>query len=250
MRVALYARVSKALDQNPENQLIELRRWAEIGRHEVEGEYIDEISSRDTRPNKEIVLRKLRLGLIDCVAFWSLDRWGRSMSELVLELEEFSRTGRVLMSMKEGIDLSSAAGRLMANVLAAMANFERDRIQERTLLGLARARAQGKKLGRPRKYDINASWVEKLSPKQRERHNARKAAREAKLRLSNCQICGSNEEVQGHHPDYSKPKEIITLCKNCHSKEHNGKRGGVKPPSSLEEKEEIGKTPVFPEVFP
>ena len=93
----------------------------------------------------------LRLGEIDGVAFYALDRWGRTMSELVLELEEFAASGRSLISLKEGLDLSTAAGRLMANVLAAMANFERERIRERTLLGLARARAQGKKLGRPTK---------------------------------------------------------------------------------------------------
>ncbi|MEM3245856.1 MAG: recombinase family protein [Candidatus Micrarchaeaceae archaeon] len=151
MKVALYARVSKALEQNPENQLIELREWAKRAGVEVEGEYVDEISSKDTRPNKELVLKKLRLNEIDGVAFVALDRWGRTMSELVLELEEFSRTGKSLISLKEGLDLSTAAGRLMANVLAAMANFERDRIRERTLLGLARARAQGKRLGRPRK---------------------------------------------------------------------------------------------------
>ena len=91
----------------------------------------------------------LRLGEVQGVAFWSLDRWGRTMSELVLELEEFSKSGKALISLKEGFDLSSAAGRLMANLLASMANFERDMIRERTLLGLARARAQGKKLGRP-----------------------------------------------------------------------------------------------------
>ena len=151
MKVALYARVSKALEQNPENQLIELRKWANSMGNEIEGEYIDEISSRDTRPQKELILKKLRTGIIQGVAFYALDRWGRSMSELVLELEEFSRDKISLFSMKEGLDLSTAAGRLMANVLAAMANFERDRIRERTLLGLARARAQGKRLGRPRK---------------------------------------------------------------------------------------------------
>lgn len=151
MRVALYARVSMALKQNPENQLIELRRWAAASGHEVVGEFVDEVSSKDTRPQKEVVLKKLRLGECDGVAFWSLDRWGRSMGELVLELEEFSKSGKSLISMKEGIDLSTAAGRLMANVLAAMANFERDRIRERTLLGLARAKAQGKRLGRPKK---------------------------------------------------------------------------------------------------
>jgi len=151
MKVALYARVSKALEQNPENQLIELRKWAAAAGHEVVGEFVDEMSSKDTRPQKERVLKMLRLGEIQGVAFYALDRWGRTMSELVLELEEFSKAGISLFSMKEGLDLSTAAGRLMANVLAAMANFERDRIRERTLLGLARARAQGKKLGRPRK---------------------------------------------------------------------------------------------------
>lgn len=151
MKIALYARVSKALEQNPENQLIELRNFAKAANHEVIGEFVDEISSKDTRPSKEEVLKKLRLGEIDGVAFFALDRWGRTMSELVLELEEFSRTGKSIISLKEGLDLSSAAGRLMANVLAAMANFERDRIRERTLLGLARVRAQGKRLGRPKK---------------------------------------------------------------------------------------------------
>ena len=151
MRIALYARVSKALEQNPENQLIELRKFAAGAQHEVVGEFVDEISSKDTRPQKQEVLKMLRLGQIDGVAFYALDRWGRNMSELVLELEEFSKSEKSLISIKEGLDLSTAAGRLMANVLAAMANFERDRIRERTLLGLARARAQGKRLGRPPK---------------------------------------------------------------------------------------------------
>ena len=151
MKVALYARVSKALEQNPENQLIELRKWAIASGNVVEGEYVDEISSKDTRPNKELVLKKLRTGVIDGVAFYALDRWGRTMSELVLELEEFSKDSKSMFSLKEGLDLSTAAGRMFANILAAMANFERDRIRERTMLGLSRARAQGKRLGRPRK---------------------------------------------------------------------------------------------------
>lgn len=151
MKIALYARVSKALEQNPENQLIELRKWANAGEHKVVGEFVDEVSSKDTRPKKEEVLKLLRTHQADGVAFTNLDRWGRTMSELVMELEEFSQTKISMISLKEGLDLSTAAGRLMANVLAAMANFERDRIRERTLLGLARARAMGKTLGRPRK---------------------------------------------------------------------------------------------------
>ena len=150
MKIALYARVSKKLEQNPENQLIPLRQWAKNNEYKVIGEYIDEISSKDTRPNKEEVLKMLRRKDIDGVGFWSLDRWGRNIVELVMELEEFSGSKVFLFSYQEALDLSSAAGRLGGNVIAALANFERDRIKERTLLGLARARSQGKKLGRPK----------------------------------------------------------------------------------------------------
>jgi DNA invertase Pin-like site-specific DNA recombinase len=150
MRIALYARVSKALEQNPENQLIDLRDYAARAGYEVEGEYVDEISSRDTRPQKEEILRKLRLNLVDGVVFWSLDRWGRNMTELVFEIETYAGK-KQLISLKEGLDLTTAAGKLSAHIFAAMANFERDRISERTKLGLARARAQGKRLGRPKK---------------------------------------------------------------------------------------------------
>lgn len=151
MIIALYARVSKTLEQNPENQLIELRRWASAMGHSVYGEYVDEISSKDTRPQKEEVLKLIRQGRIQGVAFWALDRWGRTMSELVLEIEEFSQKGYLLYSMKETLDITTAAGRTFAFNMSSFANYERERIRERTLLGLARARAQGKKLGRPRK---------------------------------------------------------------------------------------------------
>lgn len=155
LRICLYARVSKALEQNPENQFQPLLDWIQRANHiQVKdnshflGIFVDEMSSKDTRPKKEEVLKLIRLGLADGIACVALDRWGRTMSELVFELEEFSRTGISLISLKEGIDLSTSAGRLMANVLASMANFERDRIHERTMLGLDRATAQGKIGGR------------------------------------------------------------------------------------------------------
>jgi len=150
LRIALYARVSKGIYQNPENQLLELRRWAQQAGVEVEGEYVDEISSRDTRPQKEAILKKLRLGVIDGVAFYALDRWGRDMAELINDFNEARLRGWQLISLKEGLRFDTAAGMLYANILAAFANFERERIRERTYAGLARARAQGKKLGRPK----------------------------------------------------------------------------------------------------
>lgn len=150
MRVFLYARVSKALDQNPENQLRELKQWAQAGAHEVVEIFVDEVSSRDLRPGKEECMRKLRLGYAEAVAFVALDRWGRNMGELVLNCEEFSQKGIGLISLKEGLNLDTATGKLHAHILSAFANFERERIRERTLAGLARVKAQGKKLGRPK----------------------------------------------------------------------------------------------------
>jgi len=151
MKIVLYARVSKPNDRTPENQLIVLRKWAKDRGDEVIGEFVDELSSKGTRPKKEEVLKLLRRGEIDGVLFWSLDRWGRTMSELVLEIEEFSGGDKMLFSYQEALDLSTASGRLASFLLSALANFERDRIRERTLAGLARVKAQGKKLGRPRK---------------------------------------------------------------------------------------------------
>ena len=151
MRLALYGRGSSTLKESPAGQVLELERWANAVGHEVEGIYVDRVSIRNTRPEKEKLLRKLRLGEIDGVAFVALDIWGRNMSELVLELEEFAKTGRSLISLREGLDLSTAAGRLMANVSVAVAAYQRDRIRKSILLGLAIAKSQGKRLGRPPK---------------------------------------------------------------------------------------------------
>jgi DNA invertase Pin-like site-specific DNA recombinase len=173
MRVALYASISKALDQNPENQLIALRDWAKRAGVEVEGEYVDEVSSKDTRPQKELVLRKVRLNEVDGVAVWKLDRWGRNMTELVMELDEFSRTNKSLFSLQEGMDLSTSAGRFMANILASMANFERDIIrEERTLLGLTRAKAQGKHLGHKKGQKNRLRKPSPINPNQNQEATA------------------------------------------------------------------------------
>jgi DNA invertase Pin-like site-specific DNA recombinase len=151
----LYARVSKD-DMHPENQFRPLLDWIKAsGREQVKdpehelGIFVDYVTSRDTRPKKEEILKLMRIGVADGVAFYNLDRWGRSMGELVLELEECLKTGRTLVSVNEGIDYSSAIGRLHAHVIASFATFERDRISERTKLSLAARKAQGMILGRP-----------------------------------------------------------------------------------------------------
>lgn len=151
-KIALYARISKAGDQTNENQLLRLREWAvNSGNKDNVLEFVEEQSSRKTRPVKELILGKLRTGELGGVVFVALDRWGRTMSELVNEFDEARRSKWKLVSLNEGLSLDSATGQLYAHMLGAFANFERERIRERTIDGLNRARAQGKKLGRPKK---------------------------------------------------------------------------------------------------
>ena len=87
---------------------------------------------------------------LDVVVCWRLDRLGRNLKHLVLLLEEFQSLGVAFVSQSEGIDATTPAGKLQLHILAAIAEFELDRIRERVLAGLRRARRQGKRLGRPR----------------------------------------------------------------------------------------------------
>lgn len=144
----LYGRVSKESDQDVGAQFLELRRWAKDTHAGPVKEYYDELSSRDRRPQKEEVLRLARLGLVSRIVVVRLDRWGRSLDELIPELNEFSERGVELISLREGLRFDSAAGRLQAHMLAAFAEFERGIIRERTFAGLALARSKGKIGGR------------------------------------------------------------------------------------------------------
>jgi len=144
MRLAGYVRVSTK-DQNLELQENAISTY---GRHTITI-FREKESTRNTRPVKEDVLQRVRRGEFEGVIVWKLDRWGRSLRELVLDLEEFMQRDKVFISIQDNIDLSTSAGRLQAAILAAFAQFERDMISERTRAGLQAARAGGKRLGRP-----------------------------------------------------------------------------------------------------
>src|SRR5213596_305045 len=88
----------------------------------------------------------------DVVVCWRLDRLGRSLKHLITLLDELQTLGVSFVSLAEGIDATTPAGKLQMHILGAIAEFERARIQERIKAGLARARAQGVKLGRPRRH--------------------------------------------------------------------------------------------------
>jgi DNA invertase Pin-like site-specific DNA recombinase len=152
--VAIYARVS-TIDQTADNQLLELRRYVEA-RGWTATEYVDTgvSGAKDRRPALDQLTADARRHQVDAVVCWKLDRLGRNLRHLVLLLDEWQTRGIGFITLGEGIDTSTAAGRLVAGVLASIAEFERARVQERVHAGLRRARAQGKRLGRPRNAPI------------------------------------------------------------------------------------------------
>lgn len=155
MRAIFYARVSRT-DLHTENQETILREWAERHRDELEKSLFlkEELSTRKTRPVKQEALRLLRRGEYDTVIVVKIDRWARSMLELVQDVQTLIENGGRFISIDNGFDFSkrlSASQQLQFQIFAAFAEFEREIIRERTLEGLARARLEGKRLGRPRK---------------------------------------------------------------------------------------------------
>jgi len=151
MRAALYARVSTT-DQTCENQLQELRRYCEARKWPVHREYIDEgvSGSKDRRPALDQLVKDATRRRFDVLVVWRLDRLGRNLKHLIVLIDELTALGIAFVSLSEGIDATTPAGRLQLHVLAAIAEFERARIQERVRAGLARARSQGVRLGRPK----------------------------------------------------------------------------------------------------
>jgi len=149
MIVALYARVSTA-DQSVENQLPELHRYAAARGWEPR-EYLDHAvsGSKDRRPSLDAMMIDARRRRIDAVIVWRLDRLGRNIKHLITVIDEMQALGVAFISLGEGLDTTTPAGRLQFHILASIAQFERERIQERVRAGLARAKAQGKRLGRP-----------------------------------------------------------------------------------------------------
>jgi putative DNA-invertase from lambdoid prophage Rac len=142
MRTAIYARVSTT-DQTCENQLIELRRYC-AARGWTPKEFVDQgfSGAKESRPALDALLKDARRRRFDAVAVWRLDRLGRSLRHLILTLDELSALGVAFVSLGEGIDTSTPAGRLQLHILGAIAEFERERIRERILAGLARARKE------------------------------------------------------------------------------------------------------------
>jgi len=150
MKVVIYCRTSKT-DQNPENQKIELEHYAKAMRYDYKI-FEEQESTRKTRPIKNKIFQEALRKKWDLILVWKLDRWARSMQELINDLELLRQNNIQFRTLKENLILDdNPTNKLMINILSSFAQFERDIIRERTMAGLERARQQGKKLGRPRK---------------------------------------------------------------------------------------------------
>ena len=153
-RVAIYARVSTD-GQTTENQLRELRGAARRHGWTVAATYADDgvsgAKGRALRPGFNALHGAIARREVDLVAAWSVDRLGRSLQDLVGFLGELHAKGVDLYLHQQGLDTTTPGGRAMFGMLGVFAEFERTMIQERVRAGLARARARGKRLGRPLK---------------------------------------------------------------------------------------------------
>lgn len=164
-QVAIYHRVS-TLDQDPRLARRELEAWVERQGGEV-AMLIEESASGawNGRPGLQKVLAAARRGEVDAVVVWKLDRWGRSALDVLANIKALADAGVRFVAMSQGLDVrpgGDAMSTLMLTVLAAVAEFERSLIRERTMLGLEKARRKGVTLGRPKQNGPSPEAVKRL----------------------------------------------------------------------------------------
>lgn len=161
-RVGLYARVSTNDQQTLPMQLRALREYVDRRGWTVAMQVREVGSGAAKRQAREKLLDAARRREIDIVLVWRLDRWGRSVTDLLTTLQELKHLGVGFVSLIEALDLTTPAGRAMAGLLAIFSEFERDILRERTRAGLAPARQNGKRLGRPLTAGLQATEIRKL----------------------------------------------------------------------------------------
>jgi DNA invertase Pin-like site-specific DNA recombinase len=162
VRVGLYARVSTLDQQTLPMQNRALREYAARRGWTIAMQVKEVGSGASQRQLREKLLEAARRREIDAVLVWRLDRWGRSVTDLLATLQELEHLGVGFVSLTEALDLTTPAGRAMAGLLAVFAAFEREILGERVRAGLAHARQNGKQLGRPLTAGLHASQISKL----------------------------------------------------------------------------------------
>jgi putative DNA-invertase from lambdoid prophage Rac len=162
LRAGLYARVSTDDQQTLAMQMRALREYVARRGWTVALQIRDVGSGAVERMAREQLMEAARRREIDAVLVWRLDRWGRSVTDLLATLQELNHLGVGFVSLTEALDLTTPAGRAMAGLLAIFAEFEREILRERTRAGLAQARLNGKRLGRPSTAAVHAAEIQKL----------------------------------------------------------------------------------------
>jgi DNA invertase Pin-like site-specific DNA recombinase len=164
-RVMFYLRVSTS-DQTCENQRRELTSTANKNGWLVVGEFEDKgvsgAKAHEDRPALKSLITAVRRRECEMVATWSVDRLGRSLSDLLDVLKLFHSNGVDLFLHQQGLDTSTPSGRAMFQMLGVFAEFERSLIRERVLAGLARAKSCGKRLGRRPLESVDAGKVAEI----------------------------------------------------------------------------------------
>jgi putative DNA-invertase from lambdoid prophage Rac len=161
-RAGLYARVSTTDQQTIPLQVRALREYAARRGWEIALQVKEVGSGASQRELREKLLDAARRREIDVVLVWRLDRWGRSVADLLATLQELDHLGVGFVSLTEALDLTTPSGRAMAALLAVFAEFEREILRERVRAGLAHARLNGKRLGRPETVARYAAEIRKL----------------------------------------------------------------------------------------
>ena len=150
LKIGIYARVSKE-EQNIETQILGLRDFCKRNNYEIVEEYLDNgiSGATDNRPSFNKLLEDMRMGKVNCVLVYKLDRIGRSLQHLLNLFEEFKNRGIEFISLTQNINTSTPEGKMFLRMLMVLSEFERELIVSRINSGLERARAEGKRLGRP-----------------------------------------------------------------------------------------------------
>jgi DNA invertase Pin-like site-specific DNA recombinase len=164
MRAAIYARVSTTgQGQSPEMQVRELREYCERRGWQIAGEYVDSgiSGAKHSRPELNRLMVDAHRRHLDAVVVWKFDRFARSVSHLLRALETFNALRVGFVSLSEQIDTSTPTGKMVFTVLGAVAELERSLIAERVRAGVRNARANGKRLGRPRTR-VDANQIDRL----------------------------------------------------------------------------------------
>jgi len=161
-RVGLYARVSTHDQQTIPLQIRAMREYAAARGWIIILQVKEVGSGASERELRQKLIEAARRRDIDIVLIWRLDRWGRSLPDLVTTLEELNHLGVGFVSLTEALDLTTPAGRAMAGLLSVFATFEHEILRERIRAGLAHARENGKRLGRPATAAVKSSEIRKL----------------------------------------------------------------------------------------